>query len=98
MARIVQKYGGTSVSTIDRIKCVAGIIEETRRQIFENLSPWQRVQLARHPLRPYTLDYIGMMMTDFVELHGDRAFADDAAVLGGIGRFQGRSVVVLVRG
>lgn len=70
-------------------------LEETRREIFENLTPWQRVRLARHPRRPYTLDYLRTTFTDFEELHGDRAFADDHAILGGFARLQGDRVVVI---
>jgi acetyl-CoA carboxylase carboxyl transferase subunit alpha len=65
------------------------------RELFAELSPWQKVQLSRHPNRPYTLDYVQRIFTDFVELHGDRAFGDDAAIVGGLARFQGRSVVVV---
>ncbi|MFW2373656.1 MAG: acetyl-CoA carboxylase carboxyl transferase subunit alpha [Gammaproteobacteria bacterium] len=63
--------------------------------IFNKLSPWQTSQLARHPQRPYTLDYIDRVFTDFQELHGDRAFADDSAIVGGIARLDGRSVMVI---
>jgi len=65
------------------------------RELFADLSPWQKVQLSRHPNRPYTLDYVAHLFTDFVELHGDRAFADDAAIVAGIGRYHGRSVAVI---
>jgi acetyl-CoA carboxylase carboxyl transferase subunit alpha len=65
------------------------------RELFEQLSPWQKVQLCRHPNRPYTLDYIARLVEDFRELHGDRRFGDDAAIVGGVGRFRGRSVVVV---
>jgi acetyl-CoA carboxylase carboxyl transferase subunit alpha len=65
------------------------------RELFAELSPWQKVQLSRHPNRPYTLDYLSRIFTDFVELHGDRAFADDAAIVCGLARFRGRSVMVL---
>ena len=64
-------------------------------EIFRNLTPWQVSQLARHPSRPYTLDYIGAICEEFVELAGDRAYADDAAIVGGIGRIDGRSVVII---
>jgi len=63
--------------------------------IFSKLTPWQVSQLARHPLRPYTLDYIDAMFTDFEELHGDRMFADDAAIVGGVARLDGRPVMVI---
>ena len=65
------------------------------RELFADLSPWQKVQLSRHPNRPYTLDYIGLLFEDFVEMHGDRAFADDASIVAGLGRSHGRSVVVI---
>src|SRR3954447_21129771 len=60
------------------------------RELFADLSPWQKVQLSRHPSRPYTLDYVENLFTDWQELHGDRRFADDAAIVGGLGRFHGR--------
>ena len=63
--------------------------------IFTSLSPWQISQLARHPLRPYTLDYLARVFTDFEELHGDRGFADDHAIVGGIARLDDRPVVVI---
>jgi len=63
--------------------------------IFTNLTPWQISQLARHPLRPYTLDYLGRVFTDFEELHGDRAFADDPAIVAGLARLDGRPVMVI---
>ena len=65
------------------------------RSIFSKLSAWQVAQLARHPQRPYTLDYLTRIVTDFEELHGDRGFADDPAVVGGLGRLGGRAVVVV---
>lgn len=65
------------------------------KNIFSSLTPWQVTQMARHPQRPYTLDYINHLITDFEELHGDRAYADDAALVTGIGRLNGRSVVVI---
>ena len=63
--------------------------------IFTNLTPWQISQLARHPLRPYTLDYIKRLFTDFEELHGDRAFSDDPAIVAGLARLDGRPVMVI---
>ena len=68
---------------------------ELQQQIFSDLTPWQKVQLARHPARPYTLDYISRIFTDFVEVHGDRRFADDAAMIGGIAFFEGVPVLCL---
>jgi len=68
---------------------------EVREIIYSNLNPWQKVLIARHPERPNTYDYIKYLLTDFIELHGDRLFGDDPAVVGGIGRFRGRAVTVL---
>ena len=65
------------------------------KDIYAKLSPWQISQVARHPQRPYSLDYIGALFTDFEELHGDRHFADDPAIVGGIARFNGQSVMVI---
>src|SRR6202049_2592419 len=65
------------------------------RSIFSNLTPWQITQLARHPQRPYTLDYIGALFTDFQELHGDRMYADDTAIVGGLARLEGATVMVI---
>ena len=65
------------------------------RQTYSRLTPWQKVQVARHPERPHCLDYIEGLVTEFVQLAGDRAFAEDAAIVGGIGRFRGRSILVL---
>jgi acetyl-CoA carboxylase carboxyl transferase subunit alpha len=74
------------------------LAEQCRRlenEIYGTLSPWQRVQLSRHPDRPYTLDYVERLCSDFIELHGDRNFADDPAIVGGLGRLHGQSVVVV---
>jgi acetyl-CoA carboxylase carboxyl transferase subunit alpha len=65
------------------------------KDIYAKLTPWQISQVSRHPQRPYTLDYVQALFTDFEELHGDRAFADDAAIVGGLARFNGQSVMVI---
>src|SRR6185436_13403388 len=70
-------------------------ISETRRQVFSNLTAWQRVQLARHPKRPFTLDYLESTFSDFQELHGDRLFAEDRAIVGGFARLGTHKVMVL---
>lgn len=70
-------------------------VEELRKSIFTNLTHWQRVQLARHPDRPYTLDYVYKLTENFVELHGDRCFSDDKAIVGGLAAFRGRSVMII---
>ncbi|NLB54706.1 MAG: acetyl-CoA carboxylase carboxyltransferase subunit alpha [Lentisphaerae bacterium] len=70
-------------------------LEETRLNIYNNLSPWDKVQLASHPARPYTLDYINELFTDFVELHGDRRFSDDGAIITGFAKLDGHRVAVV---
>lgn len=70
-------------------------IDELRTDVFENLTAWQRVQLARHPERPYPRDYMERLFEDFQELHGDRRFADDKAIIGGTARFRGEPVMVI---
>ncbi len=77
---------------LDRLKEKA---DQLRKSIFTNLTRWQRVQLARHPERPYTLDYIHHITENFVELHGDRYFADDKAMIGGFATIDGRSVMII---
>ncbi len=72
-------------------------IDATKRDIYENLTPWQRVQVARHPKRPYALDYVAALCTDFQELHGDRQFRDDRALVGGTAFFEGRSVMIIAQ-
>ncbi len=70
-------------------------IEETKREIYANLSPWDRVKIARHPQRPFSLDYLTHAFTEFSELHGDRLYADDEAVVGGFARLDGQKVMVI---
>ena len=77
------------------IKMLEQQLDETIRNTYANLSSWQRVQLARHPERPYALDYIKRIFTDFMEFHGDRRFADDKAIVGGFARFNGQVVMVV---
>ena len=83
------------VSFEEEIKLIEKKIEETRKQIFTNLTAWQRVQLARHTKRPYTLDYLQKTFAGFSELHGDRLFSDDRAVVGGFARLEKRKVMVI---
>ncbi|MCL5266623.1 MAG: acetyl-CoA carboxylase carboxyltransferase subunit alpha [Bacteroidetes bacterium] len=79
----------------DEIKKLESRVDDLRTNIYSNLTRWQRVQLARHPERPYTLDYISLMTTDFIELHGDRYFGDDHAVVGGFAKLDGRTVMII---
>lgn len=79
----------------EEIQQIERKIGDTRKQIYTNLSAWQRVQLARHPKRPFTLDYCRLVFTDFSEIHGDRLYADDRAVVGGFARLDGQKVMVI---
>ena len=84
-----------AVNVQDEIARLQSKSEQLTRSIFGKLSPWQITQLARHPQRPYTLDYLSMAFTEFQELHGDRMFGDDRALIGGLARLNGESVVVI---
>lgn len=79
----------------DELAAMRKKVEDTKKKIYENLTAWQRVQLARHPNRPYTLDYIERIFTDFMEFHGDRRFADDPAIVGGFAKLDGKPVMVI---
>src|SRR5450759_2587125 len=83
------------ISFEEEIQIIEKKLEETRRQVFLNLTAWQRVQLARHPRRPYTLDYFEKTFSDFEELHGDRMFAEDRAMVGGFARLGNHRVLVI---
>jgi len=85
----------TQMDVSSEISILKDKLEQSRRDIFNNLSAWQKVQLARHPERPYTLDYIQRVFTDFLEFHGDRRYADDAAIVGGFAKLDGRPVMVI---
>jgi len=86
---------GTSLNIEDEVARLRTKSLKLTEDIFANLSAWQVSQLSRHPKRPYTLDYIQRIFTDFDELHGDRAFADDAALVCGTARFLGEPVMVI---
>ena len=86
---------GLSVDIEQEIAQIERKVAETRRQIFSNLTAWQRVQLARHPRRPFALDYLAMTFSEFQELHGDRLYAEDRAVVGGFARLADQKVVVI---
>ena len=83
------------IDVTDKIKEVENKIRATRKEIAANLTGWQRVQLSRHPERPYTLYYIESIFKKFVELHGDRHYGDDKAIVGGLGKLNGSSVMVI---
>ncbi len=83
------------LQTDEEIQQLEAKLADTRRQIFSNLTAWQRIQLARHTKRPYTLDYLRTAFTDFSELHGDRLFGEDRAMVGGFARLDGHRVMVI---
>jgi len=88
----------TSDKKIDlssEVKRLEQKLEDLKKEIYGNLTPWQRVQIARHPQRPYSLDYINMLLSDFIELHGDRSFADDSAIVGGLAKFEDKKIMVI---
>jgi acetyl-CoA carboxylase carboxyl transferase subunit alpha len=87
------KTGGAEL--LKEIEVLENRLEKVQKEVYFNLSRWQRVQLARHPLRPHTLDYINLMTTDFVEMHGDRGFSDDKALVGGFAKIDGRPVMII---
>lgn len=90
----MRKYEG-HLDISDEIKTLEEKVNQLKKNIYDNLTRWQRVQLARHPERPYTLDYIYMIMEDFVELHGDRQFKDDHAIVGGFAKLDEYKVMVI---
>jgi acetyl-CoA carboxylase carboxyl transferase subunit alpha len=85
----------SEINLSDEIAKLKGKLETLTRGIFSKLTPWQVAQVARHPMRPYTLDYLEVLAPDFQELHGDRMYADDHAIIGGIGRLDGRAVMFI---
>ncbi len=86
---------GTDIDVADKLKDLEDKLDAEIDGIFSKLSSWQVAQLARHPLRPYTLDYIDLIFDDFQELHGDRHYADDHAIVGGLARINGQPVMVI---
>ncbi|THT96426.1 acetyl-CoA carboxylase carboxyltransferase subunit alpha [Lampropedia puyangensis] len=87
--------GNDSVNLSHEIEQLSKKSQQLARDIYKNLTPWQTTKVARHPDRPYTLDYVREMFTDFTELHGDRHFSEDASIVGGLARFDGAPCVVL---
>ena len=83
------------INVTKEVNSLEAKLEQTRRDIYGNLNPWQRVQLARHPRRPYSLDYINMLFDDFQELHGDRLYMDDESTVGGTAFFEGQPVMII---
>ncbi|WP_116472492.1 acetyl-CoA carboxylase carboxyl transferase subunit alpha [Zobellella maritima] len=93
--RHVSEGDGLDIDLDEEVKRLELKRDELTKKVFGNLGPWQISQLARHPRRPYTLDYIELMFGEFDELAGDRAYADDKAIVGGVARFEGRPVMVI---
>jgi len=89
------RVGQGSLELRPQISVLESRARDLQREIFADLSAWQKVQLSRHPNRPYTLDYIELLIEDFIELHGDRRFADDPAIVSGFGLFEGTPVMVV---
>ena len=86
---------GSGVEVDKAVKALEIKLESLKKEIFENLTRWQRVQLARHPERPYTLDYIYEITDDFIEMHGDRMVKDDKAMIGGFGNVDGKTILFI---
>lgn len=93
--RHVSEGDALDIDLDEEIRRLEGKRDELTKKVFSNLGPWQISQLARHPRRPYTLDYLELMFGEFDELAGDRAYADDKAIVGGVARFEGRPVMVI---
>jgi acetyl-CoA carboxylase carboxyl transferase subunit alpha len=91
--RYVQNESAVDIS--DEIERLGRKTQQLTKEIYATLSPWQVTQIARHPQRPYTLDYVNEIFTDFQELHGDRHYADDQSIVGGLARFNGQACMVL---
>jgi acetyl-CoA carboxylase carboxyl transferase subunit alpha len=94
----IEQLQGVAASNTEALQQLEGLqqrVEALRRQISGQLTPWERTEMARHPMRPYPLDYIERIFPDFSEIHGDRGFADDAAMVCGMAKFNGREVGVL---
>jgi acetyl-CoA carboxylase carboxyl transferase subunit alpha len=91
--KFVQDESAVDIS--DEISRLRAKSQDLTKTVYSKLSAWNITQIARHPQRPYTLDYIGMMCTEFNELHGDRMYADDAAVVGGLARLDGKAVMII---
>jgi acetyl-CoA carboxylase carboxyl transferase subunit alpha len=98
LERKIEELRGLAADQVDMSSEIRKLEQKARKlqkEVFADLTPQQKVQLSRHPSRPYMLDYVRMLCEDFVELHGDRSFRDDPAIVGGMARFDGREVLVL---
>ena len=95
IAELKSHAQGENLSIEKELAPLEARAEKLRHKVYDNLTRYQRVQLARHPRRPYLMDYVERLVTDWTELHGDRGFADDRAIVGGIGRFEGEPLLVV---
>lgn len=86
---------GKDIDISSEIKKLEKKVRELRSEIFSTLTPWQKILVARHPDRPYTLDYVNMICTDFIELHGDRRFSDDLSIVGGLAKIKDIPVIII---
>lgn len=92
----IEELAGLGNPTLDtEISSLREKLDAVRREVYSQLDPWQKTQVARHPRRPYTLDFVGGLLEDWIELHGDRRFSDDHAIVAGLGRFRGQPVAVV---
>lgn len=87
----------SKLDVANEIQAIEQKLEETQQNIYHSLTPWQRIQVARHPNRPYALDYIGRVFDHFEELHGDRRYRDDQAIIGGVAQFEGHPVMLIAQ-
>ncbi|MFP6855410.1 MAG: acetyl-CoA carboxylase carboxyl transferase subunit alpha, partial [Opitutales bacterium] len=92
---LIEKSQQSDIDLGDEINSIEKKIESTKKKIYSTLNPWQKVQLSRHPNRPYSMDYLERVFSDFQELHGDRVYGDDAAIVGGVAHFEGSPVMVI---
>ena len=99
LERKIEEFKGLSSHRDIDLSSEIGKLEEKllkiKKEVYDNMTPWQRVQVARHPRRPYTLDYINMLSTDFIELHGDRHFSDDKAIICGLAKIDKTDLVII---
>jgi len=95
LEKIKQVGEDGDIDVTEMVKEIETKIKNTQKTIYDNLSGWQKVQLSRHPVRPYSLYYIEQMSKSFIELHGDRTFKDDKAIVGGLANIDGQSVVII---
>jgi acetyl-CoA carboxylase carboxyl transferase subunit alpha len=95
IAALKERAQQHAAGAMPELEALQSKLAETRRQIYSNLGPWQRVQIVRHPARPYTLDYVKLLATDFVEMSGDRCFGNDQALIGGFATIDDQKVMIV---